>query len=53
MGVVLDGSRGAEVPEFVTPRSDYDVYIVLREASNRYPFTYGARIEMISDIGLS
>jgi hypothetical protein len=48
VGVVLDGSRGAGVPEFVTPKSDYDVYIVLREASDRYPFTYGARIEMIS-----
>jgi hypothetical protein len=48
VGVVLDGSRGAGVPEFVTPKSDYDVYIVLREASDRYPFTYGSRIEMIS-----
>lgn len=46
LGAVLDGSRG--VPEFVTPASDYDVYIVLREASDRYPFTYGARIEMIA-----
>jgi hypothetical protein len=48
VGVVLDGSRGADVPEFVTPKSDYDVYIVLREASDRYPFVYGSRIEMIS-----
>jgi hypothetical protein len=48
VGVVLDGSRGAEVPEFVTPDSDYDVYIVLREAGDRYPYTHGARIEMIS-----
>jgi hypothetical protein len=48
VGVVLDGSRGADVPEFVTPGSDYDVYIVLREPSDRYPFIYGSRIEMIS-----
>jgi len=33
----------------VTPRSDYDVYIVLREASDRYPFIYGSRIEMIAN----
>jgi hypothetical protein len=46
VGAVLDGSRA--VPAFVTPRSDYDLYIVLREKSDRYPFTYGARIEMIS-----
>ena len=32
----------------MTPQSDYDVYIVLREASDRYPFTYGARIEKIA-----
>jgi hypothetical protein len=32
----------------VTPKSDYDVYIVLREPSDRYPFIYGSRIEMIS-----
>jgi hypothetical protein len=49
VGVVLDGSRGADVPEFVTPRSDYDVYIVLREANDRYPFNYGSRIEMIAN----
>lgn len=32
----------------MTPKSDYDLYIVLREPSDRYPFTYGARIEMIA-----
>jgi hypothetical protein len=31
----------------VTPESDYDVYIVLRERSDGYPFTFGERIEMI------
>ena len=33
---------------FVTPASDYDLYIILREKSERYPFNYGARIEMIA-----
>ena len=33
----------------MTPKSDYDVYIVLREASDRYPFIYGSRIEMIAN----
>jgi predicted nucleotidyltransferase len=46
VGAVLAGSRA--VREFVTAESDYDVYIVLREAGAGYPYTHGASIEMIA-----
>jgi hypothetical protein len=46
VGAVLVGPRA--VSELVTATSDYDLYIVLREADGRYPFVHGQPIEMIS-----
>lgn len=46
VGVVLSGSRGAGV--FVTPRSDFDVFVVTREPDDRWAFVYGSAVEMVA-----
>ena len=46
VGVVLSGSRGAGV--FVTDRSDFDVFVVIREPDARWPFVYGSAVEMVA-----
>jgi hypothetical protein len=45
-GVVLSGSRGART--FVTERSDSDVFVVLRRASDQWPFVYGSSVEIVA-----
>ena len=45
VGVVLSGSRGAGV--FVTDRSDFDVFVVIRQPDDRWPFVHGSAIEMV------
>ena len=46
VGVVLSGSRGAGV--FVTDRSDFDVFVITRDADDRWPFVYGSAVEMVA-----
>jgi predicted nucleotidyltransferase len=46
VGVVLSGSRGAGV--FVTDRSDFDVFVVIREPDDRWPFVYGSAVELVA-----
>ncbi|HZC74779.1 MAG TPA: nucleotidyltransferase domain-containing protein [Gaiellaceae bacterium] len=45
IGVVLFGSRGRGV--FVDERSDWDVYVVVREVRDDRPFRHGDRVETI------
>ncbi|HEU5216110.1 MAG TPA: nucleotidyltransferase domain-containing protein [Gaiellaceae bacterium] len=45
IGVVLFGSRGRGV--FVDERSDWDVYVVVREVRGDRPFRHGDRVETI------
>jgi predicted nucleotidyltransferase len=46
VGVVLSGSRGAGV--FVTDRSDFDVFVVIRQPDERWAFVYGSAVEMVA-----
>jgi hypothetical protein len=47
LGVVLSGSR--VVTEFVTPHSDFDVYVVQREEhAADYPFVRGSGLETVT-----
>jgi hypothetical protein len=46
VGVVLSGSR--TVPTFVTERSDFDVFLITREAHDRWPYVYGSSVEIVS-----
>jgi predicted nucleotidyltransferase len=46
VGVVLSGSRGAGV--FVTERSDFDVFVILRLPDDRWRFEYASPVEMVS-----
>ena len=45
VGVVLVGSRGAGT--FVTERSDYDAFVIVRKPSDRWPFVHGSPIETV------
>ena len=45
-GVVLVGSRGAG--EFVTDRSDFDAFVIVRAASDAWPFVHGSPIETVA-----
>lgn len=45
VGVVLFGSRGKGA--FVTERSDWDVFVVVREHRGERPFTHGAVLETV------
>jgi hypothetical protein len=45
VGVVLFGSRGKGA--FVTPASDWDVFVVVREHRGERPFVHGARLETV------
>jgi hypothetical protein len=46
VGVVLSGSRGAGA--LVTDASDFDVFVLVREATDAWPFVYGAEIEAVT-----
>jgi hypothetical protein len=45
VGVVLFGSRGKGA--FVTERSDWDVFVVVREHRGERPFVHGAQLETV------
>ena len=45
VGVVLFGSRGKGA--FVTERSDWDVFVVVRERRGERPFVHGAALETV------
>jgi hypothetical protein len=45
VGVVLSGSRGAGA--FVTARSDFDVFVIVLAADDRWRYVHGAAIEMV------
>jgi hypothetical protein len=46
VGLVVSGSRGAQA--FVTDRSDYDVFLVLRQADDKWRFDYGSSVEIVA-----
>jgi hypothetical protein len=45
VGLVVSGSRGAGT--FVTDRSDFDVFLVLRQADDKWRFVYGSSVEIV------
>jgi len=46
VGVVLSGSQVAA--SFVTDKSDFDVFVVLREPGDRWPFVRGSAVEVVA-----
>ena len=45
LGLVVFGSRGKGA--FVTPESDWDVFVVVHEHRGERPFVHGARLETV------
>lgn len=46
VGVVLFGSRGSG--PFATDASDFDVFVVVRRAVDRWPYVHGAAVETVA-----